>query len=417
MIHHVAGACSARSAQVRYFSVVETEEIEGPSMPYRDSIFGGLLKPIDRRQFASIVDRHNGDAYDKKFDSWSHLVSLICAQLSGAQSLRELEATWQAQAHHHYHLGVVGELRRSTLADANKRRPVAIFAELAQCLIEQASGKMRREGRQMVRLLDSTPIPLGTLMPWATWNGRTRGLKLHVAYDPKRDVPHHLSITPATVNDVTFGRQVPVEANATYVFDKAFCHYGWWAAIHRARAFFVTRRKTNARLRTLARLPLPEAKGDGFAVLKDAIVKRTSRGKAKLDIPLRLIRFKRDNGQILELLTNDRRRSALKIAELYKQRWQIELLFRWIKQHLNIRRFLGRSDNAVRLQIYAAMIAFLLLRIAARLSCIVLQPIRLAQLVATCLFVRKPLARIDKPPEVHPRKAITDPNQLNFTYA
>jgi putative transposase len=415
MIHHVAGACSAPSAQVRYFSVVETEKVEGPSMRYRGSIFGGVLKPIDRRQFSAIVDRHNGDAYDKKFDSWSHLVSLICAQLSRAQSLRELEAAWQANTHQHYHLGS-GELRRSTLADANRRRPVAIFAELAQSLIERTSGKLRQEGRQMVRLIDSTPIALDKLMPWATWNGRTRGLKLHVVYDPRQDLPHGLAVTPATVNDVTFGRQVPIVAKTTYVFDKAYCHYGWWTAIHCARAFFVTRCKKNARLRTVRLRPLAKTKGDGFTVLKDAIVKRAIKGNVRLDIPLRLIRLKRDDGQIIELLTNDRKRSALTIAGLYRERWQIELLFRWLKQHLNIRRFLGRSENAVRLQIFAAMIAFLLLRIAAHLNRITIQPIRFAQLVATSLFVRKPLARIDKPPEVHRHQA-PDPNQLRLSFA
>jgi putative transposase len=388
-------------------------------MRYRGSIFGELLKLIDRRQFAAIVDRHAGDAYDKSFDSWSHVVCLTGAQLSGACSLRELEAAWQANAHHHYHLGV-GKLRRSTLSDANQRRPPAIFADLFSLLVGLANGRLRREGRQMVRLIDATPIPLAMLADWAQWNGRIRGLKLHVAYDPMADLPERLSITPATVNDITFGRQVPLEAGKTYVFDKAYCHYGWWSEIDRTGALFITRRKTNAHLRVVCWRSREAAEGDGFTVLSDAEVKLAKPRRAKLDIPLRRIRLKRHaDGKALELLTNDMVRPAVVIASLYKARWQIELLFRWIKQHLNIRRFLGRSENAIRLQIMAAMIAFLLLRIAARLNRISLLPIRFAQLVAQALFVRKLITRIDKPPEVNPSRPRhkTDPAQLLFSYA
>jgi putative transposase len=387
-------------------------------MQYRVSIFGELLKLIDRRQFAAIVDRHAGDAYDKSFDSWSHLVCLVGAQLSGAGSLRALQAAWQANAHHHYHLGV-GQLRRSTLSDANQRRPPAVFGDLFSLLVGLANGRLRREGRQMVRLIDATPIPLAMLADWAQWNGRIRGLKLHVVYDPIADLPERLSIT-ATVNDITFGRQVPIEPGVTYVFDKAYCHYGWWTAIHQAKAYFVTRRKTNAHLRVVCWRSRHRADREGFTILSDAEVKLARPRRAKLDVPLRRIRLRRHaDGKILELLTNDMTRSAGAIAALYKQRWQIELLFRWIKQHLNIRRFLGRSENAIRLQILAAMIAFLLLRIAARLHRITLTPIRFAQLVGHALFVRKPIDRIDRPPDVHPSRPRPNPNpnQLCFRYA
>ncbi len=387
-------------------------------MRYRDSILGGLLKPIDRRQFSALVDRHKGNAYDKSFDSWNHLVSLICGQLSGAGSLRELEAAWNANAHHHYHLDV-GPLRRSTLSDANRRRPPAIFAELFATLVRQTGGPLRREGQELIRLIDSTPIMLDRVVQWARWNGRIHGLKLHVVYDPKADMPKLLSITPATVNDVTFRSEVPIEPGATYVFDKAYCHYGWWTAIDAAGACFVTRRKTNAQFRTIRRRTLADAKGDGFTILKDCDVERSSKGHLKLDIDMRLIRLKRHNGQTIDLLTNDTDRTAKQIAELYKGRWQIELLFRWIKQHLNIRRFLGSSENAVRLQVLAAMIAFVLLRIAAGLNRVTAAPIRFVQLVGQGLFLRKTIARFDKPPEVNssapPRR--TDPKQFQFAFA
>jgi putative transposase len=398
----------------RYFLVVETQK--GPSMPYRDSIFGSLLKPLLRWRFDAIVDRHKGDAYDKTFDSWSHMVTLIFAQLSGAQSLRGLAVCWNAQAHHHYHLGA-GPLARSTLADANARRPVAVFADTFALLSGLADRQLKREGAALLRLIDATPIALDRLCAWAQGNGRTRGLKLHVVYDPGRDHPGRVEIAPANVNDVEIGRVQPIEAGATYVFDKAYCDYTWWTRIDAAKARFVTRQKKNAPYRWIAWRPLRKTKGDGFTIIDDAEVRLASQGKAKLAIPMRRIRVRRDDGARLTLITNDHARPALAIAALYKARWQIELLFRWIKQHLKLTTFLGRSENAIRLQLLAAMIAFLLLRLAARASRSALPALRFVDLARDCLFVRKPLNRIDKPPERAPSALSAHPNQLAFTYA
>lgn len=387
-------------------------------MRYRDSILGSLLKPISRRRFAAAVERHDGNAYDKSFASWDHLVALVFAQLSGVDSLRGLAAVWNANSHHHYHLDV-GPLSRSTLSDASVRRPVAIFAETFEMLSGLADRVLKREGAEMLRLIDATPIPLDELITWAKWNGRTHGLKLHVVYDPAADQPRRIAITPATVNDVEVGQEAPIEAGATYIFDKAYCSYGWWTRINEAGAFFVTRRKQNARYKLVRRRSLRKRKGDGFTVIDDAEVKLASKGNAKLAIPMRRVRVKRDDGARITLITNDLKRSAVEIAALYKMRWQIELLFRWIKQHLKIKKFLGRSQNAVCLQLIAAMIAYLLLRIAARESRITMPAIRFAELVTMRLFMRKHIARIDKPPEVNPSTARprSSPDQLEFRYA
>jgi putative transposase len=415
MSHCVAGACPVEPAEAGYLLVVETQEV--PGMRYSDSIFGTLLKPILRRRFAAAVERHGGDAYDKSFKSWDHLVTLVFAQLGGLDSLRGLEAVWNAHAHHHYHLGA-GPLARSTLADANARRPVAVFAETFDMLSGLADHALRREGGEMLRLIDATPIPLDEVVTWAEWNGRTRGLKLHVVYDPESDHPRRIEITPSTVNDVEIGKRVPIETGASYVFDKAYCNYTWWTRIHEAGSFFVTRRKTNALYKLVRRRPLPEVKGDGFEVLDDAEVALATQGRARLSIPMRCVRVRRDDGAVLTLLTNDLQRSAVEIAALYKVRWQIELLFRWIKQHLKLRRFLGRSQNAIQLQVIAAMIAYLLLRIAARQSRLAMPAIRFAELVAGCLFARKPVDRIHRPPDVHPsRPTPHSPGQLGFAYA
>jgi IS4 transposase len=330
-------------------------------------------------------------------------LALLYAQLSGATSLRAVVAGWNANAHHHYHLGA-GALARSTLADAGVRRPPALFAELFEGLSAQLDRGRRGEGRQMVRLIDATPIPLGKLCAFATWNGRIRGLKMHLVYDPDADRPSRVEITPATVNDVEIGRTMPLEPGATYVFDKGYCHYGWWAQIADAGALFVTRPKSNARWEVLKKRRLHAVTGDGFRVVEDCEVALASKGDSKLPIRLRRLRVARDDGKEITLLTNDMERPAREIGALYKTRWEIELLFRWIKQHLEIKSFLARNENAIRLQILVAMIAFALLRIAARLNRLALPALRLAQLVGACLFIRKPIARIDKPPPVNPHR-------------
>ena len=387
-------------------------------MRHVNSIFVSLVKPIDRRRFRAVVERCDGDAYDKSFKSWDHLVALIFAQLSHADSLRGLEAGFNANSHHHYHLGV-GRLSRSTLSDANARRPAAVFAQTFAMLSQDTDRRTRREGAEMLRLIDASPIPLGKMCPWATSNGRIRGMKMHVVDDPKADCPRTVEITPATVNDIEIGRLVAIEAGATYIFDKGYYHYGWWTQIDAAGARFVTRTKANTRWRMRRRRFVRNTIGDGFRIIDDAEVVLASTGDSTLPIPLRRIRVRRDQGGTITLITNDMKRKAVEIAALYKGRWQIELLFRWIKQHLDLRRFIGNTDNAIRLQILAAMIAYLLLRIAARINAVVMPALRLAELVGQCLFTRKPIAKIDKPPPVNPTKPApkSSPNQLAFRFA
>jgi putative transposase len=387
-------------------------------MRYVDSIFGSLLKPIDRRWFAAAVERHDADAYDKTFKSWDHLVTLVFAQLSSVDTLRGLETAFNANAQAHYHLGV-DEIARTTVSDANARRPTAPFAETFAMLSASADRATRQEGAQMVAVIDSSPIPLGKLCKWPTWNGRIRGLKLHVVYDPQADVPRCVEITPANVNDVEVGRRTPIARGTTYVFDKAYCHFGWWRQINDDGAFFVTRAKTNMRLRALTWRTREPIEGDGFTVIDDAEVAYVSKGNARLPMALRRIRIKRANGAKITLITNDRMRTGVEIGALYKRRWQIELLFRWIKQNLRIRKFLGNNENAIRLQILAAMIAYLLLRIAARLHRIGIPALRFAELVGQRLFLRRPLAEIDKPPPVNPshRQRYVSPDQVEFCYA
>jgi IS4 transposase len=386
-------------------------------MRYVDSTLGGLLKPINRRQFQAIVDRHNGDAYDKSFKSWPHLVTLIFAQLGSIDSLRGLVVGFNANTHHHYHLNV-REVARSTLSDANERRPVGVFAETFTTLAAMVDRQTRLEGAAMIRLIDSSPVPLGKICKWAKWNGRIRGMKMHVVYDPNADCPRCVEVTDATVNDVEIGRQVEIEAGATYVFDKGYCHFGWWKKINDAGAFFVTRVKANTRLRVTKRRYVRKVYGDGFKIIDDTEVVLASKGDSRLPIPLRRIKVKRDQGGTITLITNRLDCSAVEMAQLYKGRWQIELLFRWIKQHLNIRKFLGANENAIRLQVLAAMIAYLLLRIAARVNCVKIPVLRFAELVCQRIFMRRPISEIHKPPPVNTSKSQqrASRDQMEFCY-
>lgn len=339
-------------------------------MPFTRSAFARLLEPLDRRVMARAVREHDGDhgvgRGDKAWTCERHLKTLLFAQFAGLKSLREIVEGLGAQSASFYHLNLRAPCR-STLADANAERPAAVFGAIAMALIPVAAGALRRDGEALIRLLDSTPIPLnGNRFAWAEANARTRGLKLHLLHDPRHGRPVWFEVTSAKRDDVVAGRTVPLEAGATYVFDKGYTDYCWWSQILAAGAFFVTRRKRNAHRREITE---QTAQGDG--ILFDRRLKighRQPRGGAPLnplyEVKLREIVVARpDNAEPLYLLTNDFERPAAEIARLYKERWDIELLFKWIKQNLKIRSFLGRSENAVRIQIYIALIAFMLLRI------------------------------------------------------
>jgi len=388
-------------------------------MHFTPTIFTQLVEPLDRRRFEATIERCNADAYDKSFRSWEHLMVLIHAQLTGATSLRALEASWNANTHAHYHLRCEA-VARSTLADANARRPVEAFAEVLTMVAGLTDRSTRAEAKKVLRLIDSTPIPLGKLFDWAKSNGRIRGMKAHVVYDPGRDLPQILDITDANVNDAQIGRKIAIETGLTYVFDKGYCHYAWWRAIHAAEAFFVTRPKTNMGLTVKTERQYGPSRGDGFTVICDEEVEFSSKGDSKLPIPLRRIEILRDeDAKTIVVVANDMKRSAVEIAQAYKFRWQIELLFRWLKQHLKLRKFLGTSPNAVKLQIYAAIIAYILLRLAAKAARTKLDILRFSELVGVFLFARRRLAAIDKPPPINPSRKLdrAHPNQLALQYA
>jgi putative transposase len=334
---------------------------------YRISRFHGLINLLPRGAFDRAVAARQADKYRKGFSCWDQLLVMVYAQLSGAGSLRTVTAGFNAQASHHYHLDT-GTVRRSTLADANSHTDPAVFADTARVLMEQVHRRVRQDTAELLYLLDSTSITLkGPGFDAWTQEQRTRntqGVKLHVLYANGPQAPCQASLSAANVNDIEPARVLPLQAGVRYVFDKAYCDYAWWQAIDQAQACFVTRFKRNAALRVEQNRPISPLAQD--VILTDQIVRfgwRSNRGghTNPYQQPLRRITVARAGKDPLVLATNDLASPALDIARHYQARWGIELFFKWIKQHLGIKRFLGRTENAVKIQVLTALIAYLLL--------------------------------------------------------
>jgi len=291
-------------------------------------------------------------------------VALLFAQLAGAVSLREIELAMQSHSARLYHLGA-REVSRSTLADANAQRPAAVFQALFVHMVALASRSVRRSSQEAVRLIDSTGVRLaGLASDWARFSKGVCGAKAHVIYDPDAEIPLYLEITTAKVNDITAAQAMPIEPGATYVFDLGYYHYAWWADLDAAGCRLVTRLKKNTPLAVTAELPLPA----GSTLLYDRIgrlpERLTTTRQNPFQDPVREIGVTLESGKTLRIVTNDLDAPAQEIADLYKRRWAIELFFRWVKQTLKISRFFGRSENAVRIQIACALIAYLLVKLA-----------------------------------------------------
>lgn len=333
-------------------------------MRHHNSLLHELLKMVAWSKVDAAVETWGADRGVRTLDSKSHLVALLQAQLSGASSLREIEATMASQQARLYHLGVRAP-KRSTLADANASRPAALFAELFTQLLAQAHRGLRKTCREAVRLVDATSLPLNALSQnWAAYTAHGCGAKLHVVFDPHAQVPVHFAVTPARVSDIMAAKAVPITPGTTYVFDLGYYDFGWWAGLDANGCRFVTRLKQN----TPTRLIGERAVNSDGPILADRVVKLPERLKASrrnpCDRDLREIHVRIDTGKVLRLVCNDLEAPAEEIAELYKTRWQIELFFRWVKQTLKIRKFLGTNENAIRIQIAVALIAYLLLRMA-----------------------------------------------------
>jgi len=370
-------------------------------MRHHTSLFHQLLQFVPWGRFEQLVERHGADRRVRRMTTKSQLVALMYGQLAGAQSLREIEHGMTSHAHRLYHLGAA-KPARSTFADANAKRPAQLFADLFAVMTMSASSGLRRLLREAVHLVDATSIRLSDVSrAWADYEAHGALVKLHVDFDADRSMPANIAITPARINDVCMVETMPVESGATYVFDLGYYDFFWWSQLVAEGCRFVTRLKTHTRPRVIEERSL-EA---GGCIRADRIVAIDGRLKSArgahhplAGIALREIVVITDDGRTLRLLTNDLRAPATDIAALYKARWQVELFFRWIKQHLKIKRFLGTSENAIRIQIAVALIVFLMLRLAAAASRSTCSLLTFVRLVRANLMHLRPLAGLANPP-------------------
>jgi IS4 transposase len=364
------------------------------AMLHQNSVFHSLLKQVPWHKLDQSVEKHDADALSRKLDTKRHFVALLYGQFSGALSLREIVTGMTSHATRLYHLGAA-PVKRSTLSDANAQRPWQVFGELFTQMLGQAHRGLRQATADAVRLIDSTGVRLSSLSAdWATFSTDVFGAKAHIVYDPHADRPVYFAVTPANVNDITAAKVMPIEPGTTYVYDLGYYDYGWWAQLDDAGCRFVTRLKKNTPF-TAAHDNRVAANGNIISDRIGHLPARLARSrKNPLQVPVREITVTIDTGKVLRIVTNDLDAPAEEIADLYKQRWQIELFFRWVKQTLRIKRFIGVSENAVRIQIAIALIAFLILRLAQAAQKSVRSPLEFARLVRANLMQRRPIDRL-----------------------
>lgn len=331
------------------------------------TIFAQLIHYLSHYDFQQCVKRHDGDHKIQSFSCWDQFLCLAFAQLTYRESLRDIESCLRAAHAKLYHMGFRSQVSRNTLANANAVRPWQIWADLAQILIAEARRLYAGEDFAVelagaVYALDATVIDLClALFPWASFRKAKGAVKMHTLLDLRGNIPSFISITTGKVHDVKVLDKLPLEAGAFYIMDRGYLDFARLYLIQLAGAFFVTRAKGNTKTRRLYSQAVDKSQGvrcDQVVVFRNA--------KSSQDYPERLRRISyRDpeSGQGFVFLTNNMTLPARDIARLYKCRWQVELFFKWIKQHLRIKKFYGTSENAVKTQIWIAIAIYVLIAI------------------------------------------------------
>lgn len=327
-------------------------------------VFAQLVSFMDNFKFLRIVKKYEGDKYVKSFSCWNQLLTMMFGQLTNRESLRDLIVATEAHSGKLYHLGMGKSVTRSNLSKANEQRDYRIFEEFAYFMIDEARRKRQTEIFKLggsVYAFDSTTVDLClAVFDWAKFRSKKGGIKVHTLYDIEAQVPAFLHITTASVHDSKAMPQIPLEENAYYIFDRGYNDFGQLYRINAIGACFVIRAKNNVKYRILSwkrRMPP--------GVLSDSIIEFTvyKSSKAYPEKLRRVVYRDEESGVVYTYLTNDLESSALVIANLYKNRWSVELFFKWVKQHLKIKKFWGTSENAVRIQIYCAIITYCLVAI------------------------------------------------------
>lgn len=359
------------------------------------TVFAQLLHFFPMTEFRQAVERHGGNYRARSLSCYDQFVAMAFAQLTCRDSLRDIVACLQALGPRLYHAGLRAQVARSTLADANDKRDWRIYAEVAQVLIARARALYAGDAlladlETAAYALDSSVISLCLkLCPWAHFDEAHAAIKLHTLLDLRGSIPSVVRLTPARVPDVTMLDKIAFEPGATYIMDRAYLDFARLARMDAAGAFFVVRAKRRVRLRTVARRPVDRAGG----LIHDHTV-RTMTRQARRDYPGNLRRvhyYDAVHDNDLQFLTNHTALAAITVADLYRQRWQVETFFRWIKQHLRIKTFYGTSDNAVRTQVWIALIVYLLVAIAKKHLHIHAPMVTILQVTGISLFEKIPL--------------------------
>ena len=330
-------------------------------------VFSQITEFLPRRVFDRIVKAHNGNRYVKSFTCWNQMLCMVFGQLSSRDSMRDLMLGLEAHRPKYYHLGFGTTVSRRNLGTANEKRSHKIFEEFAYVLIGEARGSSYRDDFEVdlegnVYALDSSTIDLClSVFWWAEFRKAKGGIKLHTLYDVRTSVPSFVHISRASLHDVNVLDILTYEAGSFYVMDKAYIDFARLYEIHLQKAFFVTRAKANMRFRRMYSSAADRSKG-----VKYDQMGRLEGHYSKKGYPEKMRRIKyrdAETGKEFVFLTNNTHLDALEIALLYKKRWEVELFFKWMKQHLKIKSFWGTTMNAVKIQIYCAIITYCLVAI------------------------------------------------------
>jgi hypothetical protein len=389
-------ACKLGGLSIRLIALTRLV-IENTTMPQEAYVFAQFLRLLSRYEFQRIVEKYNGDYRTKQFKCWHQLTCMIFAHIRQENSLRDIDIALNAHANKLYHIGIQ-QCPKSTLADANERRDYRIYEEFSKSLMVQARREyahtpLALEVDNAVYALDASVIDLTlSLFPWAKFRKTKGAIKLHAMIDLRGNIPAFLTITDGKVHDVKAAPQVPLQADGIYVVDRGYVDFAWLWSIHQTNAFFVTRLKTSIKWTRVVSHPVDKSLG---LRSDQEILVASTRLKKLYPQRLRKISFRDETqGRTLVFLTNNFALPAQTIAALYKARWEIELFFKWIKQNLRVKTFYGTSPNAVKTQIWIAMIVYLVLAILKERYEVETSLSKLLHFLEVNLFEQKPLISI-----------------------
>ncbi len=331
-------------------------------MSHYNTIFSQILKFVPRHEFETLAKEHHSGRSFRTASRWSQFVTLAMAQLAGRKSLRDIVENISVQAHRLYHLGSV-KLTRSNLSRINEDKPYALYESLAGKLLSRCQGMTPGHNfrfKNPLYSLDASTIDLClSVFPWANFRTTKSAIKLHVGLNHSGYLPEFVAITEGKTSDIEIGRTLQFPQGSIVAVDRGYCDYGWYNQLTEKKIFFITRLKSNTKFKVVSREPVLKYKG----LSSDQIIKFTGLKSAK-ECPTQLRRIGyRDKvtGKHYVFLTNNFKLSAKTIADIYKARWQVELFFKWIKQNLKIKTFVGTSKNAVMTQVWIAVCVYLLL--------------------------------------------------------